>query len=37
MGEGFFKRIRGTAKKRDSGLLKWIRMGGIRRLKQNCS
>ena len=29
--------MRGTAEKRDSGLLKWIRMGGIRRLKENCS
>ena len=23
--------------KRESGFLKWIRMGGIRRLKENCS
>ena len=34
---GFFQRIRVTAEKRDSGLLKWIRMGDIGRLKKNCS
>ena len=33
---GIFQRIRGTVEKRDSGFLKWIRMGGIRRLKENC-
>ena len=32
-----FQGIRGTEEKWYSGLLKWIRMGGIRRLKENCS
>ena len=34
---GFFERIRGTAEKRDSGLLKWMKMEDIRHLKENCS
>ena len=32
-----FQRICGTAEKRDSGLVQSIRMGGIRRLKENWS
>ena len=32
-----FQRIHETAKKRDSGIVKSIRIGGIGRLKENCS
>ena len=34
---GIFQKIPGATEKKDAGLVKSIRMGGIRLLKENCS